>query len=116
MKGRICCFGAEFDRRGGDIKLSLDGKTVHKFATQDPSDSSELPYVFTKEGQKFIVVWKVTDLEENFDLAVNGGPYEALPYRDPSRELNRSAAYFFKADLHVNNERVTFENHPFEYC
>jgi len=44
---------------------------VFQWSCEDPAECPELPYVMTKEGQKFVLSWLVTDVNETFELKVN---------------------------------------------
>ena len=91
LKGLRTPFSAEFNRRMQTCTLSITGKIVRQFHCEDPSETSELPYVLIKEGQKFVVVWEITDTKESFALQVNASPLDKLAYLDSSFTLETGA-------------------------
>ena len=65
----------------------MDGKTVCQWDCADPADCSNLPHNFIKEGQKFMLFWRVTDLKETFGLKVNNLDLSSYVYLDSSFKL-----------------------------
>lgn len=110
-------FTAEFNRRSQTGTFSVGGKTVFHWSCEDPADSSDLPYVMTREGQKFILSWIVTDTKETFDLRVNNSSLNTLKYLDSAFQLTDDKVSLFKAKLSINELEVTDfrESRIFEY-
>ena len=75
-------FTAEFNRRMQTGTYAVDGKIVYQWNCEDPAESADLPYILTKQGQKFILSWIETDSNETFDLSVNNDSLNALKYLD----------------------------------
>ena len=50
VRGLRTTFAAEHNKRTQTCTISVVGKIVHQFTCEDPSNTPELPYVFTREG------------------------------------------------------------------
>ena len=101
----ICTpFTAEFNKRMQTGSFSVSGKIVFQWNCENPAESSDLPYVTTKEGQKFVLSWIVTDIKETFDLKVNNDSLNVLKYLDSAFQLSDAKVSIFKANTTINDK------------
>ena len=92
LRGLRITFTAEHNRRTQTCTIYVAGKIVSQFSCEDPSETPELPYLITREGQKFVVAWIITDLKETFALQVNTRALETLVFLDSSFKLESDEA------------------------
>ena len=50
VRGLRTTFSAEHNKRTQTCTISVAGKMVSQFSCEDPSETSELPYLITREG------------------------------------------------------------------
>ena len=106
---------ADFNRRMQTGSLMISGKIVFQWKCEDPAESDELPYNFTREHQKFSLIWLETDLKESFELKVNGGPLSSLEFLDPSFQISNEKPLSFEAQTIINDLKVTTVEQNFEH-
>lgn len=88
-------FTAEFNRRMQTGTFSVAGKIEFQWNCEDPAECAELPYTMTKQGQKFVLSWNVTETKECFDLKVNNGCMDALKYLYSGFKLSDAKVFLF---------------------
>ena len=100
-------FTAEFNKRMQTGTYAVGGNIVFQWNCEDPSESSDLPYVMAKQGQKFVLSWIVTDIKETFDLQVNNDSLNVLKYLDSGFQLSDQKVNLFQATTIINEKQVT---------
>ena len=115
LSGVKVLFTAEHNRRMQTGSLLVSGKIVFQWNCEDPAESSDLPYLMTKESQKFTLSWLVTDTKESFDLQVNNKPMDRLVFLDSSFKLTDDNVEVYHANTIINGQAVTDENRRFEH-
>ena len=104
LRGLRITFSAEHNKRTHTCTIYVAGKIVIQFSCEDPSETPELPYLITREGQKFVVAWIITDLKETFALQVNTRALETLVFLDSSFKLESEKPQIYKAFTMINGE------------
>ena len=95
--------------------LEIDGKIVFQWNCEDPAECSHLPYLRIKDGQKFVLSWLVTDMQETFDLKVNNQAVSSYNYLDSSFKLEDDQVTLFQASIKINKHDVTKSKHTQEH-
>ena len=108
-------FTAEFNKRMQTGTFSVSGKIVFQWNCEDPTESPDLPYLMTRQGQKFVLSWIVTDTKESFDLKVNNESLDALKYLDSAFRISDDKVSVFQAHTKINGVQVTSVSDTFEH-